>query len=170
MQILDYRKNAKQLRRSNRILTKDDLLSTEFKNNLQSMQELLRQDGVGLAASQIGWNVKLFILCVDEQGKDSNVRTFINPKIISAAKACEKLQEGCLSLPGLYLDIKRPISIEWEYTDLNWQTHSARANNFFARAVLHETDHCEARVFIDHATSVQKLKVNRWLKDADMLK
>lgn len=170
MQILDYRKHAKQLRRANSLLTKEDLLTPEFKNNLQSMVELLKQDGVGLAASQIGWNVKLFILCIDEQGKDSDVEVFINPKITGMGKPQNKLQEGCLSFPGLYLDVNRPVSIEWEYTDMNWEVHSQKADNFFARAVLHETDHCESRVFIDHATSVQKLKVSRWLKDSDMLK
>jgi len=170
MQILDYRKHAKQLRRANRSLTKEDLLTVEFKNNLQTMIELLKQDGVGLAAPQIGWNVKLFILCINEQGKDSDVRVFINPRIAETSKLQDKFQEGCLSFPGLYLDIKRPISIEWNYTDMDWELHVEKANNFFARAVLHETDHCESRVFIDHATSVQKLKVNRWLKDSDMLK
>lgn len=170
MQILDYRKHAKQLRRANRLLTKEDLLTLEFKNNLQSMVELLKQDGVGLAAPQIGWNVKLFILCIDEQGKDSDVKVFINPTITGVGKSQNKLSEGCLSFPGLYLDVKRPMSIEWDYIDINWEQHREKANDFFARAILHEADHCDSKVFIDHATSVQKLKVNRWLKDTDMLK
>jgi peptide deformylase len=170
MKILDYRKHSKQLRRPNRLVTPEELNTEEFKNNLRTMTELLKQDGVGLAASQIGWNVKLFILCLDDSGKDSDVRVFLNPRIINISKAQDKMQEGCLSFPGLYLDVKRPTSIEWEYDDLNWQRHTEKANNFFARAALHETDHCDSRVFIDYATSVQKLKVNRWLKDTDMLK
>jgi peptide deformylase len=170
MEILDYRKHAKQLRRPNRLVTQEDLSSSEFQNNLQKMQELLKLDGVGLAAPQIDWHLKLFLLCIDEQGADASIRVYLNPRILNVSKTMLKQNEGCLSLPNLFLEIKRPENIEWEYTDLNWQTHTVKASNFFARAVLHETDHCESKVFIDHVTSVQKLKVNRWLKDSDMLK
>ena len=163
--ILDYRKHAKQLRQPNRLITQDDLASAEFQNNLHIMETLLKVDGVGLAAAQIDWHVKLFMLCIDEQGKDSPVRVFLNPRIIQHSKITTKQAEGCLSLPGLFLDVVRPATVEWEYTDLAWQNHRTEARDFFARAVLHETDHCESKVFIDHATSVQKLKVNRWLKD-----
>ena len=169
MPILDYRKHAKQLRLTNRQVTKEDLLTLEFKNNLQSMESLLKRDGVGLAAPQIDWHIKLFLLCIDDQGKDAPIRVFLNPHILAVSKATNKQTEGCLSLPGLFLEVKRPTTIEWEFTDLNWQTHRVNSHEFFARAVLHETDHCESKVFIDHATSVQKLKVNRWLKGTDML-
>jgi len=170
MEILDYRKHAKQLRRPNRLVTSDDLTTSEFQNNLQKMQELLKRDGVGLAAPQIDWHVKLFLLCIDDQGADAPVSVYLNPRIINTSKTSLKQSEGCLSLPDLFLEIKRSENIEWDYTDLNWKTHTVKSKGFFARAVLHETDHCESKVFIDHATSVQKLKVNRWLKDIDMLK
>lgn len=170
MEILDYRKYTKLLRRSPRAVSFDDLSSEQFHKNIAEMETLLKQDGVGLAASQVGWDVKLFLLCIDEKGNPAPTKVFLNPTILTSSKATEKLSEGCLSFPDLYLDIKRPLTITWEYTDLDWKTHQIQASNFFARAVLHETDHCNGKVFIDHATSVQMLKVNRWMKDANLLR
>jgi len=170
MEILDYRKHAKALRTPNRLLTPNDLETAEFKSNFQAMHDLLKIDGVGLAASQIGWNVKLFTLCIDSKGLDAPLQTFINPKILVSSKGIAKENEGCLSFPELFFDVKRPVSIVWEYTDLDWKTHKVESDGFFARAVQHETDHCEAKLFIDHATSAQKLEVNRWLKSTVMLR
>lgn len=165
MEILDYRKSARLLRRPSVEVVQSDLANPQFQQNLKAMEETLQKDGVGLAAAQVGWNAKLFLLCIDEQGDSAPTKVFINPKIISVSKTTEKMNEGCLSFPGLYFDVKRPLTIQWQYTDINWQTHQVESTGFFARAVMHETDHCNGKVFIDHATSVQMVKVNRWMKD-----
>jgi len=163
MEILDYRTAAKQLRQSANTVKQSDL-TPEFLEKLASMQEILKKDGVGLAAPQVGWDVRLFMLSINEIGDSAPVSIFINPKILSSSKKIEKDIEGCLSFPGLYLDVNRPYSIEWEFTDLEWHTHKQKAFGFTARAIQHEVDHCNGRVFIDHVTSVQRLKVNKWLK------
>lgn len=164
MEVLDYRKAAKQLRTPNRELTEADLQDPTFLASCKEMEQVLKRDGVGLAAPQVGWNVKLFLLCIDEQIKDIEPQLFINPRIIKLSKETNKFEEGCLSFPDLFLDIRRSASITWTYRDANWTLHQKESSGFYARAVLHEVDHCEGRVFIDAATSVQKLKVNRWLK------
>ena len=164
MDVLNYRKSAKSLRQTNREVLQADLADPVFLEQLRLMEEVLRRDGVGLAAPQVGWNIQLFLLCIDEQENAIPAKCFINPKIVATSKVRDKFQEGCLSFPGLYLDVIRPTSIVWTYQDLNWQTHQIESTGFYARAVQHETDHCQGRVFIDLATSVQKLKVNRWLK------
>jgi peptide deformylase len=167
LRLHDYRKDSKILRTPGKNLTPDDISTEEFKQNLEDMKTILEIDGVGLAAPQAGWSVNLFILCIDPDDKKIDPKIFINPKIISYSKELVKMEEGCLSFPGLYLSVKRPESIVWEYTDLDWKTHQLESKDFYARAVQHEFDHCQGRVFIDRISPVTKIKVKKWLKAGD---
>ena len=167
LRLHNYRQDSKILRTPGKNLTSEEIVMEEFKQNLEDMKTILEIDGVGLAAPQAGWSVNLFMLCIDEDDKKVAPQVFINPEIISYSKKLVKMEEGCLSFPGLYLPVKRPESIVWRYTDLNWKTHEIESKDFYARAVQHEFDHCQGRVFIDRISTVAKMKVKKWLKAGD---
>jgi len=164
IKLLDYRLDKKKLLTAGHQLSLDEIKEDNFFKNIQKMKEILKEDGVGLAATQVDWPVQLFMLCVDSDTQTIEPEVFINPVIIKTSKVEVKGEEGCLSFPGLFLKIKRPIEIEWVYQTLDGQKKESRATGFYARAIQHEIDHLNGKVFIQKASPAQQLKVKKWLK------
>ena len=136
-------------------------------------------NGIGLSAPQVGENKRIFIIDVDqetEKDEDGEVlsRTpgkllvFINPKIISkeGEKICE---EGCLSVPGVYEEIRRAEKLTIEYYDENFEKKSMTAEGLLAVAIQHENDHLDGVLFIDKLPTVKRTVVkNRILKGKNL--
>ncbi len=123
--------------------------------------------GIGLAGPQIGIGKRIFVLDVDfareETSEDSgefvlsdfNPKIFINPKIIKT-EGQTTYQEGCLSLPGIYEDVKRFEKVEVEYQDTDGNMHTVEAEELFAICIQHENDHLDGKVFIDRLSNLKK--------------
>jgi len=140
--------------------------SPEFLINLEAMKTMLveLEDGAALAATQSNWSAQLFILSQDENFRAVEPRVFINPKITKLGKKKVKASEGCLSLPGLFLDIARSEEIEWEYETVSGEKVAATAKGYYARAIMHEINHLNGRLMVDDAPPAQKLGVvKKWL-------
>lgn len=163
MKILTYPKEEKLLRQPGVILQPTDI-TADFLSNLEKMKAILKMDGMGLAATQVGWSVQLFLLAQDENLKETPIQIFLNPTILETSKEKERDSEGCLSFPGLFLDIERPLRIKWQYHDMNFQTHVKESTGYYARAVLHEISHLNGKLMIDGISTIQGLKFNRWLR------
>jgi len=114
--------------------------------------------GVGLAAPQVGVNQQFFILDVSEDRTEPMV--FANPKIIHQ-EGIEEMEEGCLSFPGVYANVKRAQSITCEAQDKEGKTFKVDAEELFAICIQHELDHLNGVLFIDHLSA---LKRNRLVK------
>jgi peptide deformylase len=166
IKLLDYRKFSSSLRRPGKPITPEYMQTPEFRDNLEAMKLILARDGVGLAATQVNWPVQLFMLCIDESTDKIEPEIFINPEITNYSKSKVKMEEGCLSFPDLYLKVSRPSTITWSYTSLDNKRVTKESTGWYARAVQHEFDHCQGKVFVDAATSVQKLKFEKWLKSS----
>lgn len=164
IELLDYRKDKIRLRTPGRKIDLSETQTEEFQNNIQKMKEILALDGVGLAATQVGWPVQLFMLCIDENDQKIEPEIFLNAEITAYSKAQIKMEEGCLSFKGLFLPIKRPAEVSWRYITLDGKITEKNSQGFYARAVQHEVDHCLGRVFIDRASTVMKMRVKKWLK------
>jgi len=164
LKLLRYPKSQKLLRTPGIPVTKEILESEDFQKNIEEMKNILSKDGMGLAATQVGWSVQLFMLCQNEQLKTIEPQIFLNPKIIELSKKKAKEEEGCLSFNGLYLKLSRPESITWQYETLDGQTLTKESSGYYARAVQHECDHLNGKLFIDLASSAQKLPVKKWLR------
>ena len=129
---------------------------------IADMKETLKDaDGCGLAAPQIG--VSLRVLIVDgtdmvevyDYRKDFK-RTMINPVVIEESEATCDYQEGCLSVPGVYADVRRPSKIKVEYYNEDFEKVTEEFNKFGCRMVQHELDHLEGQLFIDIAKSLHR--------------
>ena len=119
--------------------------------------------GVGLAANQIGaaWRVAV----VDVGEEDPPPLVLINPVIVERVKETETAEEGCLSIPDIFGDVKRPVSVVVDALDVNGQPQRIEAAGYKARAIQHEIDHLDGILFLDHLTAVTRgLLLAKWKK------
>lgn len=127
---------------------------TDFKQALwlaDHMKIVMRANlGIGLAAPQVGHNVRLIL--VGTQPVNSTV--MINPQIISRTDE-QHIMEGCLSFPEMFAKIKRDQQIVVEYQDFNKHTHTLTAQGLLSVCIQHEIDHLDGVLFIDHMSQLK---------------
>jgi peptide deformylase len=133
----------------------------DLKNLVEDMFETMYDaEGVGLAAPQIGLNLRLFVMDCEE-----TKLVAANPEIIRT-EGEQSSQEGCLSVGKVPAIVVRPniVTIKAQDVDGNWFEHTAEA--LTARCLLHETDHCDGKLFIDRLPKMRKdMVVTRFRKD-----
>lgn len=119
----------------------------------EMIELMLREGGLGLAANQVGLNAQVFVMkpILEKTGPFA----VFNPIIAGLSKETELGPEGCLSHPGLFLKVKRPISCIVEFLDVNQEKKRLKLNDIDARIFLHEYDHLYGIQYIDR---VSKLK------------
>ena len=125
------------------------------------------RNGVGLAAIQVGVDVRALIINIpledvdggDEQPKE-NTLEMINPVIIEQ-DGSKKFQEGCLSVPGYYEDVERAKHVKVEYFDRHGKKHTIEDDDFLAVAIQHEMDHLEGKVFIEKLSYTKRKKFEK---------
>lgn len=122
---------------------------------------LAEAEGVGLAAPQIGKNIRMFIVdCTPWGEEDPSLadyrRVFVNPVIYEHSEQTDLFEEGCLSLPGLHENVRRPVKIRMRYLDENFVEHDEEFDGRPARVIQHEYDHIEGKVFTDHLSPLRR--------------
>ena len=134
----------------------------ELDTLIQNMWETLAQaEGVGLAAPQIGLPIRLVIIDLDPladeypEYKDFR-KVYINAQIIETSEETDSMEEGCLSIPGVHEKVTRPTRIRVQYMDENFQEHDEWVGGFLARAMQHEFDHLEGKVFVDRLSPLRR--------------
>jgi len=133
----------------------------DLKRLLSDMWETMYlSKGVGLAAPQIGHPLKLFVS--DWEG---NKRVIINPEIVEA-EGVEAKDEGCLSFPGIYEEIKRPSRIRIRYRDESGELHDDIVEGYLARVYSHETDHLKGKLLIDHLSALKRTFLRKKMSKA----
>ena len=124
-------------------------VTKETKQFVKDMIETMHEaNGVGLASPQVAHTERICIAVIG--GK---VTPLINPKIKMKSKETAIDQEGCLSLPNVWLDVPRSLEIALEYVDLKGKKQQRKLKNFDARVVQHEVDHLEGVLITDYAQS-----------------
>jgi peptide deformylase len=108
------------------------------------------QQGVGLAANQVGVLKRLFTWEVEREDADPLGGAVVNPVLLDASEDLEADDEGCLSFPGLFYPVERPLVVEIGHRDLAGDEHTVQLEGFLARVWLHEMDHLNGILFIDH--------------------
>lgn len=127
-------------------------------------------NGIGLSAPQIGKKIRLFIINNISKNKINkleaiNKKVFINPKILKIYGNVSIIEEGCLSIPGIIVKIKRLSHIIIEYYDEYWNKKIKTLNGFFSRVIQHEYDHIQGKLFIDHLSFTKKMIIKNKLKN-----
>jgi len=141
------------LRRRSKELGKQDIDNPAFESLIANMVEtMLAKDGVGLAAPQIGHNIRLIVV----NTKDG-VLPMINPVISNKSLSKEWDEEGCLSVPNTFGLVKRHKKIRCQFLSLDGQAKRIEAKGLLARVIQHETDHLDGILFIDKAKDIHEI-------------
>jgi peptide deformylase len=111
--------------------------------------------GVGLAAPQIGVDLRVAVVDVDPHGPDSRLHVLVNPRVLSS-EGREADFEGCLSIPGFSEKIERPLRVVVGALDAEGRPFELSAGGLFARALCHEIDHLEGVLIVDRLTGLRK--------------
>lgn len=140
----------------------------ELKSLIENMFETMDSaHGIGLAAPQIGLDIRLFIVDVSPLAEDEDYediadelknfkKVFINAKILEESGNEWKFNEGCLSIPEIREDVSRKETILIEYFDENFVKHTDTFSDIRARVIQHEYDHIEGILFTDHLSALKK--------------
>ena len=143
---------------------------TKFDESLQQtasrMLELMREHkGVGLAAPQVGLNIRLFV--VNPTGNPEDDRVYVNP-VLSEAEGDEESEEGCLSLPEITVDVIRPTErVLMRAKDLTGKPFEEVGEGFITRIWQHELDHLNGVLILDRMGPVAKLAYRKKLKELE---
>ncbi|MFW6122035.1 MAG: peptide deformylase [Petrotogales bacterium] len=143
--------------KSEKVTKFDETLQTFIKNLTEIMY---KEDGVGLAAPQVGILKRIFVF---NGGEGSKV--IINPEIIEASAEKTEIEEGCLSIPDVYANVVRPKWVRMVYQDETGESYEEVFDNYAGRIVQHESDHLRGVLFIDRISSAKKILLKPKLKE-----
>ena len=118
--------------------------------------------GIGLAATQLGTLHRLLVYRVEH---DSPVNALVNPEIEWAGKDTEWMEEGCLSLPGVHVDVERPIHVRVKARDAHGEPLTIEASGLEARVIQHEMDHLDGVLILDRTPRDQRKEAMRVLRE-----
>ncbi|RLS32154.1 MAG: peptide deformylase [Planctomycetota bacterium] len=147
------------LRRTSPLVRIDDALCDAVEQMFDIMYSSI---GCGLAANQVGLPYRLFILNLDASPDAGEELVFINP-VLSRPRGTAVQEEGCLSLPGLRMDVRRPEKVVLEAWTLEGEAVRLDLDGFLARVVQHEFDHLEGKLFTDRLPEAAALEARRTL-------
>jgi peptide deformylase len=142
----------------------DDLRAT-----IRAMFDLMYSaKGIGLAANQVALPFRFFILNITADAEQTDKeQVFINPEIVKRHSSVEE-EEGCLSIPGLYAQVRRAKRIRVRAFDLNGNQVELEADELFSRAIQHEADHLEGKLFIDYLDPRVRYSHEEKLRDFEL--
>ena len=129
-----------------RITKVDDSVRRLVREMLQTMYS---SDGIGLAAPQVAVGKQLIVIDCDPENATNPPLVLINPKITKYSSDLCTGEEGCLSIPGVYLDVVRPKTVQVTFKDENGRPRKLKAKGLLARAIQHEMDHLTGVLFVD---------------------
>ncbi|MBN1779476.1 MAG: peptide deformylase [Candidatus Buchananbacteria bacterium] len=152
------------LDRKSKTIDKQYLKTAEFKQLILDMEKTMHEsDGVGLAAVQVGVPIRLAVVNIKD-----GILPLINPTITYRSIKKEGSQEGCLSVPGVYGQVKRSVKIRLKTMDADGKIIKLKAEGFLARVIQHEVDHTNGVLFIKRTKKIDegKDKLAEMKKDA----
>jgi len=139
----------------------DEALQNLMDDMLQSMYAA---DGIGLAAIQIGEPVRVIVMDLAKEDEKPNPRYFVNPELSDPSDQLEPYEEGCLSVPTVYDEIKRPDRVKLTYLDYHGKAVEETAEGMFAVCIQHEMDHLEGVLFIDYLSRLKRTRAVQKVK------
>lgn len=146
----------------------DDALRTQLDRMLKTMYEA---PGIGLAANQVGVLNRVLVMDIAQREDDKATRKpifMVNPEIIWKSEEPSVWEEGCLSIPGQYADVERPLQVRVKFLDYNGKIQEQEFEGLGSHCVQHEIDHLNGTLFIDHLSSLKRnMLMKRYRKQQD---
>ncbi len=119
------------------------------------IEAMIRYDGIGIAANQVGYPLQIFVIHKD-YAPDGEHLVLINPRIVSSSAKLAEMDEGCLSVPGVFGPVDRFTKVRVKARLRDGSSIDIKAKGMLARILQHEADHLVAKVFIDRAHSLEE--------------
>ena len=138
-----------------RISKVDNQIRHLAKDMLQSMYSA---KGIGLAGPQVGISKELLVIDINFEDSAAEPLILINPEITAFGSTLTTYEEGCLSIPGIYLNVVRPSTIKLKFRDEMGRPRKMNADGLLARCIQHEVDHLRGVLFVDRVTTTEELK------------
>jgi peptide deformylase len=135
----------------------------------QMMATMYAAPGIGLAAPQVGSDLRFAVIDLMADGKPEPI-TLINPKIERMSREEATREEGCLSLPGHYAEVTRPEKITVSYEDIDGKPRTLDADGLLATCLQHEIDHLDGVLFVDHLSALKRNMILRKMVKEQRLK
>ncbi len=145
-----HKLGSKELRAPARRISKVDASVRDLARDM--LRSMYTAKGIGLAAPQVGVHRQLLVIDLDLEEAATPPLVLINPEITAAGASLNTYEEGCLSIPGVYLDVVRPSVVEVTYRDETGRPRRIKADGLLARCIQHEMDHLNGVLFVDRVT------------------
>jgi peptide deformylase len=117
------------------------------------IETMFKHDGIGLAANQVGIRARVFVM--GHRDSPETAQAFFNPKIVANTNEMHDLEEGCLSFPGIFTNVKRPSAIIAEYQTADGTVKKSEFVGYDCKVFLHEHDHLEGITFHDRVSALK---------------
>jgi len=148
---LDIRRlGSRDLRQSARRISKVDESVRDLARDM--LRSMYAARGIGLAAPQVGVQRQLLVIDLDLEEAATPPLVLINPEISAAGASLNTYEEGCLSIPGVYLNVVRPSVVEVSFRDDMGRPRRLKADGLLARCIQHELDHLNGVLFVDRVS------------------
>jgi len=136
----------------------------DFDSNLNKLvndmaETMYAAPGIGLAATQV--DIHKRVIVVDVSSEKNNLIVLVNPKLIKNSSEQKTHEEGCLSVPGVYEEVKRPDAIELSYQDVTGKICNIEANGLLSVCIQHEMDHLLGKVFVDYLSRLKQDRIKK---------
>jgi len=147
------------LRLSARRISKVDEAVRDLARDM--LRSMYSSSGIGLAAPQVGVHKQLLVIDLDPENPATPPMVLINPEIRSFGSGIDTYEEGCLSIPGVYLNVVRPAVVDVSYRDELGRPQRIKADGLLSRCIQHEMDHLNGVLFVDRVSD--ELSLNEGL-------
>ena len=128
------------------------------------LETMYNAPGIGLAAPQVGVTKRIIVVDVSRNQRTDRPYKMVNPEIIWHSDQVADYEEGCLSLPDQYAQVKRPDEIHLRYIDSDGIIQNLKTSGILATCIQHEIDHLDGKLFVDHISKLRRDLIMRKLK------
>ena len=142
-------------------------VTDELRTLMDDMLETMyRAPGIGLAAPQVGVDRRVVVVDLAREDNERSPLRLINPELIWVSDDNVAMEEGCLSLPDQFAEVKRPSAVRLRYLDEHGAQQEIEADGMLARCLQHEVDHLDGILFVDHLSTLRRNMILRKLDKA----
>jgi peptide deformylase len=127
------------------------------------LETMYKAPGIGLAAPQVGVAKRVVVLDLAADGEARRPMTLVNPELLWRSGERSTTEEGCLSLPGHFAEVTRPVAVRVGYLDETGTAREVEADGLLARCLQHEIDHLDGILFVDHLSALRRNMILRKL-------